>query len=210
MEALGVAHKEGKKNMLSRAASALRNVNVAAPERRLEDYPHQMSGGMKQRVVGAIAMACEPGVIIADEPTTALDVTIQLQYLRLLKDIQEQTGLAIIFITHDIGVVTRICDQIAVMYAGRIVEQGSFRDLFYALFFSYSQGLIALVPLLDERAERLYSIEGQPPLLSNLPEGCRFEDRCPHAKEKCLSEYPPSYNIEDGHTADCWRLDSSR
>ena len=209
MEALGVAHKEGKKNMLSRAASAVRNVNVAAPERRLEDYPHQMSGGMKQRVVGAIAMACEPGVIIADEPTTALDVTIQLQYLRLLKDIQEQTGLAIIFITHDFGVVARMCDRVAVMYAGRIVEQGSVRELFNAPSHPYTQALIASVPKLEERAERLYSIEGQPPLLSNLPVGCRFEDRCPHAKEKCLSEYPPSYNIEDGHTADCWRLDSS-
>ena len=209
MEALGVAHKEGKKNMLSRAASALRNVNVAAPERRLEDYPHQMSGGMKQRVVGAIAMACEPGVIIADEPTTALDVTIQLQYLRLLKDIQEQTGLAIIFITHDFGVVARMCDRVAVMYAGRIVEQGSVRELFNAPSHPYTQALIASVPKLEEKAERLYSIDGQPPLLSNLPVGCRFEDRSPHAKEKCLSEYPPSYDIEDGHTADCWRLDSS-
>jgi len=209
MEALGLAHKEGKKNMLRRAASALRNVNVAAPERRLEDYPHQMSGGMKQRVVGAIAMACEPGVIIADEPTTALDVTIQLQYLRLLKEIQEQTGLAIIFITHDFGVVARMCDRVAVMYAGRIVEQGSVRELFNAPSHPYTQALIASVPKLEEKAERLYSIDGQPPLLSNLPVGCRFEDRCPHAKEKCLSEYPPSYDIEDGHTADCWRLDSS-
>ena len=209
MEALGLAQKDGKKTMLSRAASALRNVNVAAPERRLNDYPHQMSGGMKQRVVGAIAMACEPGVIIADEPTTALDVTIQLQYLRLLKDIQEQTGLAIIFITHDFGVVARMCDRVAVMYAGRIVEQGSVRELFNEPSHPYTQALIASVPKLEERAERLYSIEGQPPLLSNLPVGCRFEDRCPYAKEKCLSEYPPSYDIESGHTADCWRLDSS-
>ena len=209
MEALGLARKEGKKNMLIRAASALRNVNVAAPERRLEDYPHQMSGGMKQRVVGAIAMACEPGVIIADEPTTALDVTIQLQYLRLLKDIQVQTGLAIIFITHDFGVVARMCDRVAVMYAGRIVEQGSVRELFNTPTHPYTQALIASVPRLEERAERLYSIDGQPPLLSNLPVGCRFEDRCPHSKEKCLIEYPPSYDIEDGHTADCWRLDSS-
>ena len=206
MEALGLAQKDGKKTMLSRAASALRNVNVAAPERRLDDYPHQMSGGMKQRVVGAIAMACEPGVIIADEPTTALDVTIQLQYLRLLKD---QTGLAIIFITHDFGVVARMCDRVAVMYAGRIVEQGSVRELFNEPSHPYTQALIASVPKLEERAERLYSIEGQPPLLSNLPVGCRFEDRCPYAKEKCLSEYPPSYDIESGHTADCWRLDSS-
>ena len=130
VEALAMVRKEGRKNLVTRAVDALRNVNVAAPERRLEDYPHQMSGGMKQRVVGAIAMSCEPGLIIADEPTTALDVTIQLQYLRLLKDIQLNTGLAIIFITHDFGVVARMCDRVAVMYAGRIVEQGTVRASF--------------------------------------------------------------------------------
>jgi oligopeptide/dipeptide ABC transporter ATP-binding protein len=182
---------------------------VAAPERRLEDYPHQMSGGMKQRVVGAIAMSCEPSVIIADEPTTALDVTIQLQYLRLLKEIQAQTGLAIIFITHDFGVVARMCDRVAVMYAGRIVEQGPVRDLFNEPSHPYTQALMASVPKLEERVERLYSIEGQPPLLSNLPEGCRFAPRCAHAKERCLEDYPPSYLVKEGHSADCWRLDAS-
>ncbi|MFP6636536.1 MAG: ABC transporter ATP-binding protein [Dehalococcoidia bacterium] len=130
MESLSLTHKEGKKNLLQRAVNSLRNVNVAAPERRLEDFPHQMSGGMKQRVVGAIAMSLEPDIIIADEPTTALDVTIQLQYLRLLKDIQARTGLAIIFITHDFGVVARMCDRVAVMYAGHIVEHGTVRDMF--------------------------------------------------------------------------------
>ncbi|MFQ6026710.1 MAG: ABC transporter ATP-binding protein [Dehalococcoidia bacterium] len=209
MESLGLARKEGRKGMMGRAVEALRNVNVAAPERRLEDFPHQMSGGMKQRVVGAIAMSCEPGVIIADEPTTALDVTIQLQYLRLLKDIQANTGLAIIFITHDFGVVARMCDRVAVMYAGRIVENGPVRDLFNDPSHPYTQALIASVPKLEERSERLFSIEGQPPLLSNLPEGCRFADRCNYAKDRCLAEYPPSYTIKEGHTADCWRLDSS-
>lgn len=208
-EALGIARKDSRKNMLSRAVAALRSVNVAAPERRLDDYPHQMSGGMKQRVVGAIAMACEPGVIIADEPTTALDVTIQLQYLRLLKDIQVRTGLGIIFITHDFGVVARMCDRVAVMYAGRIVEHGTVRELFNAPSHPYTQALIASVPKLEERVDRLYSIEGQPPLLSNLPPGCRFEDRCPYARERCLVEYPRSYTIETEHTADCWRLDPS-
>ncbi|CAI8005366.1 Glutathione import ATP-binding protein GsiA [Geodia barretti] len=145
-EALGIAHKENKRSMLGRAVGALRSVNVAAPERRLDDYPHQMSGGMKQRVVGAIAMSCEPGVIIADEPTTALDVTIQLQYLRLLKDIQAETGLAIIFITHDFGVVARMCDRVAVMYAGRIIEQGNVRDIFNAPSHPYTQALINSVP----------------------------------------------------------------
>jgi len=207
IEALGMARKESRTGMLRRAVEALRNVNVAAPERRLDDYPHQMSGGMKQRVVGAIAMSCEPGLIIADEPTTALDVTIQLQYLRLLKDMQLNTGLAIIFITHDFGVVARMCDRVAVMYAGRIVEQGTVRELFNSPSHPYTEALMASVPKLEERVDRLYSIEGQPPLLSNLPEGCRFEDRCPYAREKCVSEYPSSFTVEAEHTADCWKLD---
>jgi oligopeptide/dipeptide ABC transporter ATP-binding protein len=209
MEALGVARKDNRKGLLARAVDALRNVNVAAPERRLDDFPHQMSGGMKQRVVGAISISCEPSVIIADEPTTALDVTIQLQYLRLLKDIQAKTGLAIIFITHDFGVVARMCDRVAVMYAGRIVEEGTCRNLFNSPSHPYTQALIASVPKLEERVDRLYSIEGQPPLLSNLPEGCRFEPRCPHARDRCLAEYPSSFTIESGHSADCWKLDAS-
>jgi oligopeptide/dipeptide ABC transporter ATP-binding protein len=209
MEALGIARKDGRKSMAARAVEALRNVNVAAPERRLEDFPHQMSGGMKQWVVGAIAMSCEPGVIIADEPTTALDVTIQLQYLRLLKDIQLHTGLAIIFITHDFGVVARMCDRVAVMYAGRIVEHGPVRDIFNEPSHPYTQALIDSVPKLEERVERLYSIEGQPPLLSNLPVGCRFEARCPYARERCQNEYPTSFTVKEGHTADCWRLEPS-
>ena len=206
-EALGIAHKENKRSMLGRAVAALRSVNVAAPERRLEDYPHQMSGGMKQRVVGAIAMSCEPGVIIADEPTTALDVTIQLQYLRLLKDIQAETGLAIIFITHDFGVVARMCDRVAVMYAGRFIEQGNVRDIFNNPVHPYTQALINSVPKLEERVDRLYSIDGQPPLLSNLPEGCRFAPRCPYVHEQCIAKYPPSHQMKDGHYADCWALD---
>lgn len=206
-EALGMARKEGRRGMFERAVESLRRVNVAAPERRLEDYPHQMSGGMKQRVVGAVAMSCEPAVIIADEPTTALDVTIQLQYLRLLKDIQANTGLSIIFITHDFGVVARMCDRVAVMYAGRIVEQGTVRDLFNEPSHPYTQALIASVPKLEERVDRLYSIEGQPPLLSDLPPGCRFENRCSYARERCVAEYPESFAVKGGHTADCWRLD---
>ena len=209
VEALAVARRESSKGMLDRAVEALRKVNVAAPQRRLEDFPHQMSGGMKQRVVGAIAMSCEPGVIIADEPTTALDVTIQLQYLRLLKDIQASTGLAIIFITHDFGVVARMCDRVAVMYAGRIVEQGPVRDMFNSPSHPYTQALINSVPKLEERVERLYSIDGQPPLLSDLPEGCRFADRCPHTADRCIAEYPASVSISKGHTADCWRLEPS-
>lgn len=208
-EALAVARKEGRKGMLSRAVEALRKVNVAAPERRLDDFPHQMSGGMKQRVVGAIAMSCEPEIIIADEPTTALDVTIQLQYLRLLKEIQAQTGLAIIFITHDFGVVARMCDRVAVMYAGRIVEYGPVRDIFNHPSHPYTEALMASVPKLEERVERLYSIEGQPPRLFDLPPGCRFAPRCPHAQSQCLEQYPTSFPVREGHTADCWRHDPS-
>ena len=154
-------------------------------------------------------MSCEPGVIIADEPTTALDVTIQLQYLRLLKEIQANTGLGIIFITHDFGVVARMCDRVAVMYAGRIIEQGEVRDIFNAPAHPYTQALINSVPKLEQRVGRLYQIDGQPPLLSNLPVGCRFADRCEHARDHCLAEYPNSFTVKEGHTADCWRLDES-
>lgn len=206
IESLSQDKKEGRKGLVRRAVESLRAVNVAAPERRLEDYPHQMSGGMKQRVVGAIAMSLEPEIIIADEPTTALDVTIQLQYLRLLKEIQARTGLAIIFITHDFGVVARMCDQVAVMYAGRIVEHGPIRELFNNPVHPYTQALMESVPKLEERVDRLYSIEGQPPLLWDLPEGCYFAERCPHARERC-QEYPPSFRVNETHTADCWRLD---
>ena len=181
MEALGVSHKLSRKEMVSRAVDSLRNVRVAAPERRMSDYPHQMSGGMKQRVIGAIAISSTPKVIIADEPTTALDVTIQLQYLQLLREIQQETGLAIIFITHDFGIVARMCDRVAVMYAGRIIESGDVRTLFNSPTHPYTQALMASVPQMD-RTERLFAIDGQPPALFALPEGCRFADRCSHAR----------------------------
>lgn len=202
-------HEQGSRSsMVSKALDALRNVRVAAPERRLEDFPHQMSGGMKQRVIGAIAISCEPKVIIADEPTTALDVTIQLQYLRLLKDIQAETGLAIIFITHDFGIVARMCDRVAVMYAGRIVESGSVRDLFNNPQHPYTQALMDSVPQM-ERTDRLFSIEGQPPALYALPDGCRFAPRCMHAREQCHTEYPPAIHASAEHQASCWMLDPS-
>ena len=207
-EAISIIEKDSKKNLFDKAVNALRKVNVAAPDSRMNDYPHQMSGGMKQRVVGAISMSGEPGVIIADEPTTALDVTIQLQYLRLLKEIQAETGLSIIFITHDFGVVARMCDRVAVMYSGRIIESGAVRDIFDAPSHPYTKALIASVPKMEEKVDRLPSIEGHPPLLSDLPVGCRFEPRCPVAKDKCRQEYPVEFSIKDGHTADCWELEN--
>jgi oligopeptide/dipeptide ABC transporter ATP-binding protein len=206
LEAVSIHHQGRFRDLLPRAIDALKQVRVAAPERRVDDFPHQMSGGMKQRVVGAIALSCEPHVIIADEPTTSLDVTIQAQYLRLLREIQEATGLSIIFITHDFGIVAKMCDRVMVMYAGRIVESGSVRDIFNHPSHPYTQALINSVPKLEERVGRLYSIEGQPPALWNLPQGCRFAPRCPYTEERCEKEYPPSFPIREGHTADCWRL----
>ena len=169
---------EDKRSLVRRAIDGLKQVRVAAPDRRVEDYPHQISGGMKQRVVGAIAIACEPKVIIADEPTTSLDVTIQAQYLRLLREIQEETNLSLIFITHDFGIVAKMCDRVVVMYAGRHVESGPVREIFNHPSHPYTQALLRSVPRMEEDVERLYSIEGQPPALWDLPEGCRFAPRC--------------------------------
>ena len=209
LEAIHIHHKGRARSLLSRAIHALSQVRVAAPERRVEDYPHQMSGGMKQRVVGAIALSCEPRVIIADEPTTSLDVTIQAQYLRLLREIQEETGLSIIFITHDFGIVAKMCDRVMVMYAGRVVESGPVRDIFNHPTHPYTQALLQSVPTMEERPERLYVIEGQPPALWELPPGCRFTARCPYAEARCEESYPPTFEVGPGHTADCWRLEEA-
>jgi len=208
IEALGISEKTNRKSMFNRAVESLRSVRVAAPESRMSDYPHQMSGGMKQRVIGAISMASSPNVIIADEPTTALDVTIQLQYLNLLKDIQRETGMAIIFITHDFGIVARMCDRVAVMYAGRIIESADVRSLFNKPSHPYTQALINSVPQMD-RTDRLFSIDGQPPALWDLPEGCRFAERCEHARPQCRQEYPGVLPAGEDHVASCWMLDQS-
>jgi oligopeptide/dipeptide ABC transporter ATP-binding protein len=193
-------------DVMREAVAALRHVDIAAPEQRIGQYPHQMSGGMKQRVVGAIAMSSHPEVLIADEPTTALDVTIQLQYLKLLKRLQRETGMAILFITHDFGVVARMCDRVAVMYAGRIVECGPVREVFEHPSHPYTQALIASVPKVTGTVDRLYTIEGQPPSLMDPPTGCRFAPRCPYADQRCVEAYPASFEAGAGHTADCWRL----
>jgi oligopeptide/dipeptide ABC transporter ATP-binding protein len=207
VEAIRIHYQNSYRALLQRGEQALRMVRVAAPAERLRNYPHQMSGGMKQRVVGAIAISCAPKVLIADEPTTALDVTIQLQYLKLLKEIQAATNMAMSFITHDFGIVARICDQIAVMYAGRIVEHGPVRDVFNHPSHPYTQALLASVPNMDERVEWPASIEGQPPALNDLPTGCRFAPRCAYADERCHAAYPPAFTVGAGHTADCWRLE---
>jgi oligopeptide/dipeptide ABC transporter ATP-binding protein len=192
-------------DVMQDAVEALRRVDIAAPEQRIGQYPHQMSGGMKQRVVGAIAISEEPEILIADEPTTALDVTIQLQYLKLLKRLQQETQMAILFITHDFGVVARMCDRVAVMYAGRIVECGPVDQVFENPSHPYTQALIASVPKMTGAIGRLYTIEGQPPSLMDLPTGCRFAARCPLADQRCSDAYPPSIVIDAEHTADCWK-----
>ncbi len=207
-----IVHRSGgrRDDVMREAEDSLRRVDIAAPEQRLTQYPHQMSGGMKQRVVGAIAMSGHPDVLIADEPTTALDVTIQLQYLRLLKRLQRETGMAILFITHDFGVVARMCDRVAVMYAGRIVECGDVRQVFDNPSHPYTQALIASVPTMTgPLVDRLHTIEGQPPSLIDLPPGCRFAPRCPLADRRCAEVYPDGVTVDTGHTANCWKAGSA-
>lgn len=193
------------KDVHDRSIEALKEVRVPAPDRQLRSFPHQLSGGMKQRIVGAMAMAYQPQVLIADEPTTALDVTIQAQYLRLLQDLQERTGVAIVLITHDFGVVAETCDRVAVMYAGRIVEQAPIGQVFDRPRHPYTRALLDSRPRADLKADRLRSIEGQPPELNDLPVGCRFAPRCPYAVEVCVQEYPPPIRLGDEHEVACWR-----
>lgn len=205
-EAIKLHHDLPRKGVIEQALEVLRKVNIPAAEARMQDYPHQMSGGMRQRVVGAIGISCEPMVLIADEPTTSLDVTIQAQYLKLLKDIQKESNLSLIFITHDFGIVAKMCDRVAVMYAGRIVEMGSVREIFNNPSHPYTEALLASVPKMEEDVDRLYSIEGQPPALHDLPTGCPFAPRCQYVMDHCRTEYPPQVDQSESHYAACWRL----
>jgi oligopeptide/dipeptide ABC transporter ATP-binding protein len=182
----------------------LKAVRIPSPEWRMRDYPHQMSGGMRQRIVGAIALAGGPSLVSADEPTTNLDVTIQAQYLDLLKDIQRETGVALIFVTHNLGIVAKMCDRVAVMYAGRIVEAGAVDTIFGAPRHPYTRALLESVPRLGAQTEWLTAIEGQPPDLAALPPGCAFAPRCAHAMARCRTEAPPEQALATGHTSRCW------
>ena len=205
-EAIRIHQDIPRRSVMEQALSVLRKVNIPAAETRMRDYPHQMSGGMRQRVVGAIGISCQPQVLIADEPTTSLDVTIQAQYLALLKELQRDSNVGLIFITHDFGIVAKMCDRVAVMYAGRIVEQGTVRDIFNNPSHPYTEALLASVPKMEEDVDRLYSIEGQPPTLHDLPTGCPFAPRCQYVMDRCREEYPDQISINDGHHASCWRL----
>jgi oligopeptide/dipeptide ABC transporter ATP-binding protein len=200
-------HQNLPENMIEpEVISALRLLRIPAPEVRLKEYPFQLSGGMRQRVVGAISMSCRPHLLIDDEPTTALDATIQAQYIALFEDIQEKTNVAIIFITHDFGVIARICDRVGVMYAGKIVETAPTRDIFKKPQHPYTKALIHSVPQLDRKDERLYSIEGQPPSMMNLPPGCRFCPRCDVSLDICKEQEPPEVKINENHSVSCWRV----
>jgi oligopeptide/dipeptide ABC transporter ATP-binding protein len=189
----------------SAVVDVLRRVRIPSPEHRLGDYPHQFSGGQRQRVVAAMAIGCTPRLLVADEPTTALDVTIQVQIIALLRQIQADTGAGIILITHDLGVAASLCRRIAVMYAGRIVETGPVRRIYKSPAHPYTRALLAAIPRLGDKRARLSAIPGQPPSLIAPPTGCRFAARCPERMDKC-AETPPTVELADGHSAACWKL----
>ncbi|MFQ8998699.1 ABC transporter ATP-binding protein [Allofournierella massiliensis] len=198
---------KNKKEAYARAKELLELVGINEPERRLKQYPHELSGGMRQRVMIAIALACEPKLLIADEPTTALDVTIQAQILELMMELRKKLGMSIIMITHDLGVVASMCEKIAVMYAGKIVEYGTTDEIFYNPKHEYTKGLINSIPKLNQKEkERLVPIEGSPVDLLNPPAGCPFAPRCKSCMKICLRQMPPRTDLSDTHYTQCWLL----
>ena len=197
--------KYSRQDARDRAIELLRRVRIPSPERRYDEHPHRLSGGMRQRVMIAMALACSPRLLIADEPTTALDVTIQAQILDLMRLLREETGTAIILITHDLGVVAELADDVAVMYAGRIVEHASVARIFSEPQHPYTVGLLGSIPRLHMERERLAAIEGFVPDAAALPEGCRFHPRCPFAIDRCAREIPPLAEVGSGHFVACWR-----
>ena len=199
-------HLSGQEQV-DKVIDSLQKVRVPAPEIRMKDYPHQFSGGMRQRVVGATAIACQPKLLIADEATTALDATIQAQYLTLLRELQQELNLALLFITHDFGIVARMCDDVAVMYAGRVVELADVREIFNRPAHPYSLALLEAVPKIDKRVERLYAIPGIPATGFAQTDGCTFAPRCAFAIDRCHNEKPPLVTVKANHTAECWRAE---
>jgi oligopeptide/dipeptide ABC transporter ATP-binding protein len=207
-EPVAMYHRLRGRALTARAAELLASVRIPSPAARLRAFPHQLSGGMRQRVVGAMAIAAPPRLLIADEPTTSLDLTIQAQYLGLLKDLQQQHRLAMIFVTHDLGIVARVCDRVAVMYGGRIVEIGPVRRIFTAPAHPYTRALLDAIPRLGARRERLTAIDGQPPDMVRLPPGCAFAPRCPHVMDRCRVEAPPETIVQAAHATRCWLNDA--
>ncbi len=203
-EAILLHTDRNKAQARERAIEMLTLVGVNEPASRLKQYPHELSGGMRQRVMIAMALACEPDILIADEPTTALDVTIQAQILELMKELQQKMGMAIIMVTHDLGVIASMCDEILVMYGGRVCERGTADDIFYAPAHEYTKGLLRSIPRNDNMNERLVPIGGTPINLLQMPQGCAFCPRCEQAMKICLREKPEEYRISDTHLASCW------
>ena len=194
---------KGRSAVRKAVEAVLSRVRIPSPAKRIDDYPHQFSGGMRQRVVTAMAIACSPRLLIADEPTSALDVTIQVQMMELFRELQRDTGVGIIMITHDLGVAAAICHRVAVMYAGRVVESGDVREIFRNPAHPYTRGLLNSIPHLGRKRRRLDAIAGQPPSLVDPPRGCRFAARCPQRMSRC-DEYPPQFEVSNGHKAACW------
>ena len=192
------------KEVEARAIEMLTLVGVNEPEKRVKQYPYELSGGMRQRVMIAMALACEPDILIADEPTTALDVTIQAQILELMQSLQKKLGMAIIMVTHDLGVIADMCDEIIVMYGGRVCERGTAEDIFYRPHHEYTKGLLRSIPNVDRIGEKLIPIPGTPINLLNMPKGCAFCPRCKEAMKICIEEQPPEMQMPDGHFASCW------
>lgn len=203
-EAILLHTDKNKKEAKERAIEMLSLVGVNEPARRVKQYPHELSGGMRQRVMIAMALACEPDILIADEPTTALDVTIQAQILELMKELQEKMGMAIIIVTHDLGVIASMCDEIIVMYGGRVCERGTADDIFYNPAHEYTKGLLRSIPKQDNMGEKLVPIGGTPINLLNMPKGCAFCPRCSEAMKVCLRELPPELRLSDTHLSSCW------
>ena len=203
-EPLAMYHRLRGSALGRRAAELLASVKIPSPATRLRAFPHQLSGGMRQRVVGAMAIAGPPRLLIADEPTTSLDLTIQAQYLGLLKELQQHHRFAMIFVTHNLGIVARTCDRVAVMYAGRIVEAGPVRQIFTSPAHPYTRALLESIPRFGARRERLTAIAGQPPDLARLAAGCAFAPRCPQAMTRCAVDAPPETSLGAGHTTRCW------
>jgi oligopeptide/dipeptide ABC transporter ATP-binding protein len=203
-EPVAMYHRLRGRALAERAVALLASVRIPSPAARLRAFPHQLSGGMRQRVVGAMAIAAPPRLLIADEPTTSLDLTIQAQYLGLLEELQARHRLAMIFVTHDLGIVARVCDRVAVMYGGRIVEIGPVRRLFTAPAHPYTRALLEAIPRLGRRRARLTAIEGQPPDMARLPPGCAFAPRCPDVMERCRVEAPPETAVGEAHATRCW------
>jgi oligopeptide transport system ATP-binding protein len=203
-EAILLHTNRNKKEAYDRAVEMLRLVNINEPEKRMKQYPHEFSGGMRQRIVIAMALACEPDILIADEPTTALDVTIQAQILDLMADLQRELGMAIIMITHDLGVVAQMCDEVIVMYAGSICEQGTADEIFYNPSHEYTKGLLRSIPTVNDEKAKLEPISGTPIDLLNMPAGCPFAPRCDAAMKICLTHRADSRIINENHYAACW------